>query len=64
MKAYSCFKILVLLDEFLNCNSSFLQRRTILETSVNRLIKTQIADEIYLVDDCSTDDSSKIAKIL
>ena len=40
----------------------FYNEEQFLETSVNRLIKTQIADEIYLVDDCSTDDSSKIAK--
>ena len=36
----------------------FYNEEQFLETSVNRLIKTQIADEIYLVDDCSTDDSS------
>ena len=40
----------------------FYNEEQFLETSINRLIKTQIADEIYLVDDCSTDDSSKIAK--
>ena len=40
----------------------FYNEEQFLETSINRLIKTQIADEIYLVDDCSTDGSSKIAK--
>ena len=40
----------------------FYNEEQFLETSINRLIKTEIADEIYLVDDCSTDGSSKIAK--
>ena len=35
----------------------FYNEEQFLETSINRLIKTQIADEIYLVDDCSTDGS-------
>ena len=40
----------------------FYNEERFLETSINRLIKTKIADEIFLVDDCSNDGSPKIAK--
>ena len=40
----------------------FYNEEKTLENSLNRLKKSQIADQVLLIDDCSTDNSVKIAK--